>query len=85
MAKFKIGQKVRFIQEPAKTKFIVIAEIQEITCSAGTQVFYTGRLWLPNSRYSAAANAMVCTKELWKANEIELAPMKVEKAKKPKK
>jgi hypothetical protein len=88
MAKYKIGQKVIFNQDPARGTYLLITEIQEITCSAGTQVFYTGRLWMDwmeSSRYSAPAGSKACHRDLWKANEIELTAFKEEKAKKTKK
>ena len=85
MAKYKIGQKVTFNQDPAKGTYLLITEIQQITCSAGTQVFYTGRLWIQSSKYPIHANAMACHRELWEANEIELAAFKEEKSKKTKK
>ncbi len=85
MAKYKIGQKVAFNQDPASTSYLLITEIREITCSAGKQVFYTGRLWMPTVRYASPTGAMACHRDLWKANEIELTAFKEEKAKKGKK
>lgn len=79
MAKYKIGQRVRFINESSEKTFLHITMIEEITCSAGKQVFYTGRLWI-TKQYSPSGSA--CHKDLWKANEIELVAVKEEKSKK---
>lgn len=81
MAKFKIGQEVCFKNDLSKNTCILITEIQEITCSAGTQVFYSGRLWIQKE---FSKQQRICTKELWKANEIELETIKKEKPKKKK-
>ncbi len=79
MAKYKIGQRVRFICDSSETTFLHITEITEVACSAGIQVFYAGRLWIPK-QYSQPGQA--CHKDLWKANEIELVAIKKEKPKK---
>lgn len=82
MAKFKINQKVKFIFDHEGNSLLHILEIEETTCSAGTQVFYIGRLWV-HRQYGNPK--MGCSKDIWRVNEIELAPVKVEKTKKPKK
>ncbi len=68
MAKFKIGQEVRLKNDTLQKHYLHIIEIQEITCSAGTQVTYTGRLWLRKEH----SVGKFCAKEYWKAHEFEL-------------
>lgn len=78
MAKFKIGQEVELVNDTEKKHFLHIIEIQEITCSAGTQVTYTGRLWM----LKEYGDEKYCHKDHWKAHEFELAAIPKKKKKK---
>lgn len=65
MAKFKIGEEVAINKGKAMQMTLHITEIREITCSAGTQVFYLGRIWADR------ANGRECSSRA-EFSEIEL-------------
>lgn len=68
MAKFKVGEEVVVKHSKDNEMTFVVIQIEEITCSAGTQVYYEGRIW-QKDHYE---KGKLCLTRLVRLNEIEL-------------
>ena len=68
--KYNIGDLVSLKQSgPEQTK-LFITEIHTVTCSAGTQVLYRGKLWLLEAGMSGRR---LVSGKVWEVNEIEIS------------
>lgn len=72
MAKFKVGEEVNIKLGKVGKMCFHITQIEEITCSMGTQVFYEGRIWQDYKETGTLPSHRSCLTRLAKFNEIEL-------------
>jgi hypothetical protein len=71
MAKFKIGDEVIVEHGKDTNMTLVIVQIEEATCSVGTQTKYTGRVWV-DSPEKGMERHRICFFRDASFNEIEL-------------
>ena len=70
MARFKVGEEVKIKGGEETDMTLVITQITEVTCSAGTQVQYLGRVW--QNVMSRGIESRQCLDKLTTFMEIEL-------------
>ena len=79
VSKWFVGDRLKpkYLHIPDRSAaFLFVREIHTVTCSAGTQVFYTGRLVQQQLSREGKVLEEAMNKDLWKfhENELEEAP-----------
>lgn len=69
MAKYKVGEEVGIKRGKMANMTLFITQVEEVTCTAGKQTTYTGRLW---QNALDRPEIPMCVKTQWQFNEIEL-------------
>ena len=67
--KYNIGDLVQFKHSGTEQTRLFITEIHTVTCCAGTQVYYKGKIWLLEAGISGRR---LLYAKIWETNEIEI-------------